>query len=193
MTPDPHLSDDALADLARRAAAWPDAPAPLLRAAIGLWPAPAVAGGAGAGAGAALQAVLREVLALLRFDSASLSPLALGMRGAEPGSGSRQLLYSADGCDVDLRITQTGPDRWRVAGQVLGPDDSGEVLLVAQDTAAGPTAAAAPSAASRHRAVLDALGEFALDGVASGRWRLSLQLSDRVVLLPPLPLGADPG
>lgn len=169
MTPAHPLTDDALATLAHRARqALPDAPPALLHAAIALWQtAPATP---------ALAAVLRRVAAVLRFDSWALPPQALGMRGVV--DDSRHLLFSAEGRDVDLHITRQPGGGWSLAGQVLGPDETGHIsLLPASGDGAG------------HRASLDLLGEFHLDGVAAGQWCLSLETADQVVALPAIDVG----
>ena len=114
--------------------------------------------------------------AVLRFDSWALPPQALGMRGV--ADGSRHLLFSAEGRDVDLRISRLPGGTWSLAGQVLGPDEAGHISLL---PAAGGGAG--------HRAALDALGEFHLDGVAAGQWSLSLETADAVVALPAIDVG----
>jgi hypothetical protein len=66
------------------------------------------------------------------FDSLSVAPLALGLRSDR--QSSRQLLFSADGRDIDLRITGIPPEgavRFTVAGQVFGPDAAGQAELKA--------------------------------------------------------------
>ncbi len=170
MTPERPLTDDALAALVHRAhQSLPDAPPALLHAAIALWPLAPVT--------TPLAAALRHVAAVLRFDSWALPPQALGMRGV--ADDSRQLLFSAEGRDVDLRITRQPGGVWSLAGQVLGPDEAGHIQLL---PAAG--------AGAGHRASLDALGEFHLDGVAAGPWCLRLETADQVVVLPAIEVGA---
>ena len=179
MTPDQPLSDDALATLAARAAAWPDAPPALLRAAFALWqeaPEPA------------WRQVVREVVAVLRFDSWAQTAVASGMRGQAAGD-SRHLLFSAEGRDIDLRIAPAGPGAWQVAGQVLGPDEAGELMLVQAGDAADPLIDPAVPPLSRLRAALDDLGEFRFESVGAGRWALTLQLADQAVRLPEIEVG----
>jgi hypothetical protein len=212
MKPLPSLTDDELAALARRAAALPDAPAALVQRAIAAWsPAPSVSQGnlalplslipAGDGplrpalgrsqaAAAVLQAgaraVLRQLAAVLTFDSWAASPLAAGLRGAR--QPTRQLLFSAEGRDVDLRISAAEEDnRFVLTGQVFGPDDAGVARLRAQS--GDPTAPAAPE----QLGPLDEMGEFRLPAVAAGRYVLSLQLGDAEIVLPPIELGAVAG
>jgi hypothetical protein len=175
MTPEPLPSDDALALLAHRARqALPDAPPALLHAAIGLWQAapivPLVA---------PLAAALRRVAAVLRFDSWALPPQALGMRGV--AADNRHLLFSAEGRDVDLRITREPGGSWSLAGQVLGPDETGHIVLQPAEGGGG--------SGTGHRTHLDPLGEFRLDGVAPGQWCLSLETADQIVALPAIDVG----
>lgn len=171
MTPAHLLTDDALATLAHRARlALPDAPPALVHAAVALWPA--------ASASTSLATVLRQVAAVLRFDSWALPAQAVGMRGVV--DDSRHLLFSAEGRDVDLRITRHPGGGWSLAGQVLGPDETGQILL---QPAGGQDGS--------RRASLDGLGEFHLDGVGAGPWRLSLETADTVVVLPDIQVGAQ--
>ena len=171
MTPEHLLTDDALATLAHRARqALPDAPPALLHAAFALWQA--------APATATLAAAVRRVAAVLRFDSWALPAQAVGMRGV--AGDSRHLLFSAEGRDVDLRITRAPGGGWSLAGQVLGPDETGQILLQPAGGQAGS-----------RRASLDGLGEFHLDAVDAGPWRLSLETADAVVVLPDIHVGAQ--
>lgn len=170
MKPIEQLSDDELADLVRRAAALPEAPAEWQRRALALWQ----------GQASRLPALLRRVAAVLSFDSRAAAPLAAGLRGA--AAETRHLLYSASGRDVDLRVS---PDagRWVLAGQILGPDAQGVVELAAEGAPAG-------DAGPMHLTTLDTLGEFRIQGIAPGRYRLRLRLDDVEIELPPLEVGA---
>lgn len=116
----------------------------------------------------------RRVLATLQFDSGQM-PLAPAMRATAPGT--RQLLYGAAGCDLDLRIAPAG-DRWVVSGQALGPEGGGEVEL--RDAAGTSRAASA----------LSDLGEFALPPVPPGGYTLRLRVADVEVEIADLSLGA---
>lgn len=174
MTPEPLPSDDDLALLAHRARqALPDAPPALLHAAIGLWQAAPIVP-----AQLPLAAALRRIAAVLRFDSWALAPQALGMRGV--AADSRHLLFSAEGRDVDLRITREPGGGWSLAGQVLGPDETGHIVLQPAD---------GRGSGAGHRTQLDSLGEFRLDGVAAGPWCLSLETADQIVALPAIDVG----
>lgn len=161
-TTDP--GDDGFEALVRRAVReLPDAPLAWQQAAVGLWPGPLER--------AAAQ--LRRVLAVLSFDSAALSAPALGLRSA--GAGARHLLFSAGAHDVDLRISVAGAG-FDLAGQLLGPSAGGRVEALAE-------AGGAPLGAD-----LDELGEFRLRGLAPGRYRLSFEVADEAIELPPLDL-----
>ena len=180
MKPVDSLSDDEFVHLVRRAVALPDAPPQLVRAAIELWPAArpsaleSVAGSA-----------LRLVAAVLSFDSWARPATALGMRAV--ASDTRHLLFSAMGRDIDLRISPAA-DHYALTGQILGPDDAGRVELAMQ-----PDAGSAPPDASGARvAALDAFGEFRLDGVRGGIYRLTLRLGGDEIVLPPIEVGARP-
>lgn len=171
----------------RRALAEPDAPAAwvqraqaLLQPAAASAPIP-VAPTFGDTLAAGARALLRQIRATLTADSAAAAPhLAHGLRavGAAAGTGApRHLLFSAEGRDIDLRIS-AADGAWRMSGQVLGPDERGELTLV------GP----ALDQPARHTA-LDALGEFRIDGLAPGLYHLTLRLGDAEVVLPALDIG----
>lgn len=158
-------SDDGFEALVRRAVqALPDAPLAWQQAAIGLWPGPLER--------AAAQ--LRRVLAVLNFDSGAMSAPALGLRSG--GGGARHLLFNAGAHDVDLRVSVVGAG-FDLAGQLLGPSAGGRVEAQAE-------AGGEPLGAE-----LDELGEFRLRGLAPGRYRLSFQVAEEAIELPPLDLG----
>lgn len=167
-TPEDAILQQALRDSRRLL----DAPESLIQRTIALFDARASAPAARPG--------LRQRLeAALRFDSAGLSPLAFGRRSG--GGQLRQLVFTAAGHDIDLRVAPAGPDgSFTLSGQVLGPDSSGTVLLHGE---AGQPAA---------QVELDELGEFRLAAVPSGTYRLTLDLAGVTVDLPPvrLPLPA---
>jgi hypothetical protein len=173
-----HLSEDEFAQLAQRAAAIPDAPAGLVRAAIGQWRAAQPVS-----LQSTAQKVLRQVTALLSFDSWAVAPHAIGVRAV--ASDTRHLLFSAHGRDIDIRIAPAG-GHFALTGQILGPDESGAVeLSAASNEAAGtPGAQVAP---------LDALGEFRLEGVRRGMYVLTLRLSGDEIVLPPIDVGERRG
>lgn len=168
--PDPdHWSDDELARWGRRAVSeLQDAPAWLVASAVALWRAPA-------------PSALQQILAALRFDSWAAGP-ALALRSA--AGPSRHLLFAAGGRDIDLRINAGVPPLFDLTGQVLGPGDTGEVVLEAVDA---PDPGPQP-----RRAVLDELGGFELNGLPGGRYRVRLHLDADSIELPLLDLGDRP-
>lgn len=172
MKPLDELSGPEFERLLRDAVQLPDAPPPLVRTAIGLF-------AARADAPSPLRTALRRIAAVLSFDSWAAAPLAAGMRALR--SPTRHLLFSADGRDIDLRIAAAAP-HFVLTGQVLGPDEAGEVELqplAAEDAPDGPALAC----------TLDALGEFRLADVPAGRYRLTLRLGDDEIVLPPVEIG----
>lgn len=174
MKPISQLSDAEFEHLARRAAALPDAPQAWVERACNLFTQTSALGQV---AGAAL-ALVRAVLS---FDS--WAPASAGLAVRAVPSETRHMVFSAMGRDIDLRIAPT-PGHFVVSGQILGPDESGRVELVAAPE--GASSMAMPS----RSAVLDALGEFRLDGVPGGRYQLTLHLTGEQVLLPPIEVGA---
>ncbi|HEV8691903.1 MAG TPA: hypothetical protein VGQ91_16490 [Ideonella sp.] len=177
--PDPlrALSDDELLARLPKAAALPDAPAAWVQRAEAAWQAPL-----GTRVAGSVEGLRQRVQAWLSFDSWAAAPLAAGLRST--GSTTRQLVFSAEGRDVDLRIVPAGA-RFAVNGQVLGQDETGSVALVLETA---PEAAAEAPAAVR-QVPLDALGEFHLADVEPGRYRLSLLLPARELVLPPFDVG----
>jgi len=183
MLPPDDCSDDELLHQLRRAVhELPDAPQALQRAAIGLWPA---APNASLLTGA--QALLTRVVAVLSFDSWAAPALAPGMRSLR--SPTRQLLYSASGRDVDLRITPEN-QAFSLVGQVLGPDETGRVELACVDADAGADAGA--DADPVRLALLDELGEFRIDGLRPGFYSLTLHAGGQALQLPPFDVGEPP-
>lgn len=174
MKPLQDLSDDEFAALARQGLAMPDAPAAWVNAATALWSTRPVT------LKETATAALRLLKGVLTFDSWAPGSAAMAVRSAD--SSTRHLLFSAQGRDIDLRVA---PDaqRFALAGQILGPDEAGIVELSADDTD--------DSALGTVRQIaLDAMGEFRLDGIASGRYVLTLRLGDDVIVLPPIDVGA---
>ena len=167
------LSDaELLRELRRAHAQLPDAPPALQRAAINLWrAAPASSAIAAAASG-----LLTRLTALLSFDSWA-APFALqGMRSVR--TPTRQLLFSAEHRDIDLRITPTA-GMFSITGQVLGPDTAGGIELLAHGA----------GEATAHRAPLDRQGEFRIDGVQAGRYAMTLRLGDDEIVLPVIDVG----
>jgi hypothetical protein len=175
MKPIDQLTDEELALLAQRAAALPDAPAALLTAANALMPVPP---SQPAALPELARAATRLLAAALRFDSWAGAPVAFGMRALP--ADTRHLLFSAMGRDIDLRITPAD-ERFALAGQILGPDESGRVELSGGGNSAKRVAA------------IDDLGEFRLDGIDSGTYLLTLRMGNDEIALPPIEVGGRHG
>jgi len=174
MKPVDQLSEDEFARLVQRAAALPDAPPALVRAAIDQWEAAQPSS-----LQAAARAILNRVAAALTFDSWAAGPLASGVRAVP--SDTRHLLFTAEGRDIDVRIAPMG-GQFAVTGQILGPDESGMVELA---HASGDDDAAASARAT----ALDAMGEFRLEGVRRGAYVLTLRLGEDEIVLPRIDVG----
>jgi hypothetical protein len=165
----PHqLTDDAIVQALRAESTQMDAPEHVIQRAFTIWkPKTATAS----------QTVLSKVLAVLKFDSMTASPVAMGVRSI--GSATRQMLFSAEGRDIDVRIaprTIGNAQKWDVVGQVLGPDDNGSVSL-----------------RSEHRewsANLNELSEFHIEDVPEGEYQLLVMLNGSVIVLPDLKIPA---
>ena len=113
-----------------------------------------------------------RVLAFLAFDSLTMAP-GFGLRsGAAAG---RQLVYSSEVADIDLRVSpQSG--EWELAGQILGSSPSeGEVNLESDDFSAS--------------AKLNELSEFAFQSVPRGTYKMFVHLPDVEIETPPLEIG----
>lgn len=167
--PDDLTPDDA--DLVRRLrdSRTLEAPPPhVLQRAFDVWrPRPAPA-----------PSLLHRLVAVLHFDSASTPALAHGVRSA--GAVPRQLLYSAEGHDIDLRIEPRPDGSATLRGQVLGPSLEGHAALQRSD-ASGPW---------QVQSALDDLGEFGFDPVPPGEYSLVLELGTVRIDLPPIAVGA---
>jgi hypothetical protein len=108
-------------------------------------------------------------VAALSFDSLTAAP-AFGLR-SQAGSG-RQLIYSTETADIELRVSAEN----EVAGQVLGVTcEHGEVNLAGESFSASAT--------------LNELCEFSFGSVPAGTYKISVQLAGELVDIPRLELG----
>lgn len=113
--------------------------------------------------------LVRRVVASLSFDSFTAAP-AFGLRSQR--SGGRQLIYSTETADIELRVS---PEN-EVAGQVLGATcEDGKVNLESESF----------SASTR----LNELCEFSFGAVPAGTYKISVQLPGLSVDIPKLELG----
>ena len=123
--------------------------------------------------------LVQRVQAVLSQDSGWAPAPAFGLRSS--GDQTRQMLFSAQGHDIDLRISpapEAEPGHWRISGQLLGPAATGRALLFL----AGWSAEAA----------WDELCEFRFDAVPSGRCTLLLMAADWQLELGPIDLPETP-
>ncbi len=151
MSDEPTAPDDALLAAGRSALrALPDAPADWIRRAQGIWPAAGIAD------------LVRAVLSLDSWADA-LPAVRAG------GTPARQLLFTTNVRDVDLRILQDA-EGWTLEGQVLGPTEGGSLDVLSDGMPV-------------HFIELDDLGAFHLEGVVAGRYDVVLHFPDERVLL----------
>jgi hypothetical protein len=173
MKPLQQLSDDDLVQALQQASReLPDAPLAWQQAALALFQSSATSALLDTAA-----ALGRLVRAALTFDSWAAPTLAGGMRSLR--SPTRHLLYSAEGRDIDLRIQPQG-GQFSLSGQILGPDETGRIELAALEDA---------GAAAAREGALDALGEFRIDGVPAGLYRLTLHVGGAPIVVQPLEVG----
>ena len=183
MKPIKSLTDDEFAELVQQALRLPDAPTGAVQAAIDLWP------NAGADAsGKLIETTIKVIQAVLSFDSWTQPALALGVRST--ASDKRQLLFSAGERDVDLRIDREA-DAFVISGQILGPDESGTVELATDSESfrSGAQAGDRQSPRESRMTTLNHLGEFRLNAIDAGTYRLTLRLGADEVVLPPIFIG----
>jgi hypothetical protein len=114
---------------------------------------------------------LRHIIAILTFDSRQAGP-AFGVRSLH--ASSRQLLYSAQETDLDLRITVQN-DECVVAGQVIRDGCVGGLVEIS---------GAAGSAAAN----LNELCEFTLPAIPLGNYSLRVKMPDVQIEIPELEL-----
>ena len=117
------------------------------------------------------QPPLRHIIAILTFDSRHAEP-AFGMRSLR--STSRQLLYSAQETDLDLRITVQN-DECIVAGQVIREGCAGGQVEISGD--AGSASAS-----------LNKVCEFTLPAIPLGNYVLRVRMPDVQIEIPELEL-----
>lgn len=114
---------------------------------------------------------LRHLTAILSFDSLNMSP-AFGVRSGQ--AASRQLIYSAEENDIDLRLTFDN-EMWVVTGQVLR-EDCGEGRVEIE----GPGGV--------RSAALNETCEFVLPAVSPGNYMLRVSMPDVLIEIPQLEL-----
>ena len=179
MKPIATLTDDEFADLVHAAVALPDAPPALVRSAVAIFrdaqPSALTT------AIAAAENVLQRIRAVLTFDSWTASPAALGLRSMPAPTQTRHMMFSAQGRDIDLRIVSSA-DSFVLAGQILGPDETGLVEL-SVDTHNDR------AAQTLRTTRLDELGSFRLEDIRAGTYWMTLKLGSDAVELPAISVG----
>lgn len=159
------LNDESLTGLIHDAMKLADAPARAIEQALALWESRPDPTGS----------LVQRVLAVLRFDSLDMPSLALSTR--TQASSVRHMVFTAEGRDFDLRIVSVpggGQALWEVAGQVLGPDRAGAVVLEGE------------GGAGHWRTELSALCEFRFAPVPEGRYTMIFELQGTAIVLPEL-------
>ncbi len=143
-----------------------DAPEPTIQRVLAVWrsPRPAAPG------------LLERLAAVLTFDSGGATALAFGARSS--AAGVRQMFYSVDDREIDLRITRVKDlPMFKLSGQVLGPNSTGTFIVMPSggqgDISSCP---------------LTDLGEFVLAPLGPGRYHLRFELGETVIDLPMLGL-----
>ena len=123
-----------------------------------------------------------RITARLVSDSA-LAPAAFGVRGSAPAG--RQLLYNADGLDIDLRIESSADGAvCTLLGQVL-PAEGGPTDL------AGSEVRLLDGRGKISTRAADRSGEFVFGHVTPGRYAVQVQIRDRQLELPELEMGSS--
>ena len=118
------------------------------------------------------QSPLRRIIAVLTFDSRSARP-AFGMRSVHMAA-SRQMLYSAEDSDLDLRITVSN-NECVLSGQVIGEGCVGGLVEIS-------------GATGSIEASLNELCEFTLPAIPVGNYSLRVRLRDVEIEIPDLEL-----
>ena len=115
---------------------------------------------------------LKLLVAALTFDSLTNAP-AFGLRSQ--ATTGRQLIYSAEAADIDLRVAPDN-EQWQIAGQVLGVDcTSGDVDLAGDEFSTS--------------AKLNELCEFSFGSVPAGAYKISIRLPDVLIETPQIEVG----
>jgi hypothetical protein len=103
----------------------------------------------------------QRLVAVLSFENRALTP-AFGLRSS--GGSERQMIFTASGYDVDLRMAPE-KEGWRISGQLLGADATGGIATLT-------------NGAITHTVMLDQQLTFAFPLVATGRYVLTLRFGE---------------
>jgi hypothetical protein len=160
-----HPSDAAIAHHLRAGRTLEAPPDDVLLRAMAVWRPRAASATAPGPLVRAAGVLVRRLQAALTHDSGLAPVPAPGLRAA--ATATRQLLYSSDGIDIDLRIQPadaSGGPGWRISGQLLGPVGAGQATLQCGDWSASSG--------------WNELCEFSFAPVPGGPCRLLLQGGD---------------
>jgi hypothetical protein len=163
-----NLTDETIVSALRAESTQIDAPEHVIQRAFGIWSPKAVA----------KPSFAARILATLKFDSAAVSPIAMGVRSVS--MASRQMLFSAEGRDIDVRLApekKSGQAAWSISGQVLGPDDNGSVSLLGERR--------------EWSSELNELSEFFIEDVPAGEYQLTFMLNGSMIVLPQIQVGTN--
>jgi hypothetical protein len=114
---------------------------------------------------------VRRIVAVLTFDSRSAGS-AFGLRSVR--ATSRQLLYSAQDTDLDLRITVQN-DECILTGQIIRDGCAGGRVEISGETGSAET-------------TLNELCEFTLSPIPPGNYSLKVMMPDVEIEIPDLDL-----
>ena len=140
-----------------------DAPPALITRAVALFRARAVE---------PAPSLLQRLVAALSFENSALTP-AFGLRSS--GGGERQMIFTAEEYDVDLRVT-AGEAGWTISGQLLVATANSGAATLANDAFSQTVA----------------LGEdltFAFPPLATGRYLLTLRFDEIELVIEGIEIG----
>jgi hypothetical protein len=166
----PPQSDAEWNEILKEALSTPEPPDALMKRAINLFQAkPSLA----QALADTLSVAVRHITAVLQFDSFGSMTPAHGVRSG--GSTTRQLLFAADGCEIDVRISPVNASMSTIAGQILGAAAGGTVLLQKED--------------AKMSVRLSEFNEFLLPNTPLGTYQLTFTLGEREIVIPALEIG----
>ena len=120
----------------------------------------------------------KELIAELIYDSFS-EPLPVGMRQRD--LPARQTLYRAEGLELDLKVQVTGDKKGAIIGQVISEKNCLEVDDLEIDLSCDGERIGASNTNS--------WGEFMFSDLPRGNYEIQVQLGEKVLRLPKVPLG----
>jgi hypothetical protein len=122
-----------------------------------------------------------QALARLTYDSFAPSGSQI-VPAFRSSSWTRQILFSHEDLDIDLRVRQEITGLFEISGQVLGPFEQGRALWTLLDMDQ-----------KVHSATIDEAGEFSFSNLSPGVGVLTLDINFRQFDLPEIVLIVDHG